>query len=65
MSAGSTPLAGDSEADTILFSDTVGATSRAEVIEVSLFSVDISIYSLPVSSKKEKDVHCEINLFNV
>lgn len=54
MSAGSTPLAGDSEVDTLLFSDTAGATSRAEVVEVSLFSVDISIYFLPVSSDIKK-----------
>lgn len=57
-------LAGDSEVDILLFFDIVGVIFRVEVVEVLLFLVDIFIYFLFVSLKRNKklDVYCEISL---
>jgi hypothetical protein len=56
---GSTPLVGGSDVDTLLFPDTDGVTSGTEVLEVSLFLVDISIYFLPVTN-----ITVSINVLN-
>lgn len=57
-------LAGDSEVEILLFFDIVGVIFRVEVVEVLLFLVDIFIYFLFVSLKRNKklDVYCEISL---